>query len=169
MSTYNSKFSGAEIDALLEKVDSGQVGGFTIKKITFTDRPSMWAWLQNNHDKILKAVLSASILPVPSSFMQASSQYDMSTLSSVVFSMLYPYGITANTIGYRAAYIRIDGTKVEALLNPKDMDFTKADSTGEFSFSFDDDELTTLPDAYWSQMSVSVTLYYIWSDDVTEL
>ena len=27
MSTYNSKFSGAEIDALLEKVDSGQVGG----------------------------------------------------------------------------------------------------------------------------------------------
>lgn len=27
MSTYNSKFSGAEIDALLEKVASGQVGG----------------------------------------------------------------------------------------------------------------------------------------------
>ena len=27
MSTYNSKFSGAEIDTLLEKVASGQVGG----------------------------------------------------------------------------------------------------------------------------------------------
>ena len=27
MSTYNSKFSGAKIDELLEKVDSGQVGG----------------------------------------------------------------------------------------------------------------------------------------------
>ena len=32
MSTYNSKFSGAEIDALLEKVASGQVGGASVSE-----------------------------------------------------------------------------------------------------------------------------------------
>ena len=185
MSTYNSKFSGAEIDEILGKAEelatlheTGQLGGggssdgFTIKKITFTDRSSMWAWLQNNHDKILKAVFSAAASPVPITFPLVNASYMSSSSTSlydVTFSMLYPYSIGVSSMGFRVMCVCINENEVSTLLNPKDIQFINNGNTTENTFDMDTDELTTLPDAYWGQMSISMTMYYIESDDVTEL
>lgn len=115
-------------------------GGFTIKKVEFTDRPSLYAWLQNNFDKMIKVSLNHIQLVQPVTF--TDWVYNLGDASY----SFYRIELSIGSLGFSK-------------------ELTQISSSGTFSWakvSEDGDVVhTQLPDEYWGYMSAVVTIWYI--------
>ena len=130
-----------------EKVNTG--AGLSIKQIIFTDRPTMWAWLQSNYSKILKTIVSASVAPIPLEFSTANTEWSSTGIHNVTFSSWYPHEVESDRLEFTMMYVRVHESGALALLSPRYI-FLGTES----SLDIGEGAPTTIPDEYWAQMSV---------------
>lgn len=135
---------------------------YCLKTITFTDRPSLWAWLTENYSLVQRAVLSVSLAPVPVVYDSINIRYSGDELSNVLFTGFYPLSIEETSVRYMQNYISITDTGAEALLAEKYVTLQDvSDSPSGLSYVlFGDGTPSEIPDAYWEQLGVNVTIYY---------
>ncbi len=126
----------------------GASGGLSIKRITFTDRPTLWEWLKNedqksrlgNVVKITAGVAGALYAFHNFSTGKVEGEFYSATLTSTT---LVPYGQGNFVVSGKYADI-----------NPTHIDLAEVYASG-------DNEVQTIPDEYWSAVGLSITVYYI--------
>lgn len=126
-------------DAAIANIDiSG--GGFTIKKVEFTDRPSLYAWLQNNFDKMIKVSMNHIQMAQPLTFTDWEHHDGDDSYS------FYKIYLSTGSLSFakELSNINSSGAFNESKMR-EDGDVVK----------------TQLPDEYWATLSASVTIYYI--------
>lgn len=136
----------------------GSGGGLSIKSITFTDRPTAWEWLVSNYQKVIKAFLSVSLIPMPLVYSVVTATYNTSTneVSAVFFTAVYPNQISENQVKYNNIYLKITSTETEAITGENNTVLSETPS-----IALSGATPTTLPDSYWANLSGSLTVYYI--------
>jgi len=127
-----------KIDAKYLPEGSGSSGGLSIKKIEFTDRPSLYEWLNNNVGKVIKLLFSYNQFPAPVTFPIVAT-------------------LESDHLYYQFIELLMEQTVMTHLTFVVDSDITKLwegkvnDLAGE----------TEVPDEYWAAFEVLVTVYYI--------
>jgi hypothetical protein len=146
--------NGVRLDEKLESLGTGGGGGGGIKSITFTDRPTLFAWLVENYTKLYKTVLEASLLSSPIEF----NSVGVVTLEGAITEVklkYFSYGAYAG--GIAMSFWGTTITNEKTIMRSGDQ-ITISDN-GEITV--DREEPTELPDAYWSSVNAKVTCYYI--------
>ncbi len=128
--------------AMLKKMAGGgnnTGGGLSIKEITFTDRPTLYAWLQNNFDKIVKCNMSSAQDEKPINFCVWSYHNGDGSYS---FD-----GLTLNggSLTFTKKKVAIGSNEVRI----------------EYQFIDNDIETNVIPDEYWAAVGAAITIYYI--------
>lgn len=132
-------------------------GGMTIKKITFTDRPSCWDWLKKNFDKALRCVVNIDGQKVGMIYDNITPSYDDDgKLDMIVWSSVSPSAMENTFIQLQVNTFIV--TRYETLITP----YPKYISlfTGE-SPEIYDGEVEFVADKDWQEMSLQVTFYYM--------
>lgn len=117
-------------------------GGLTIKEITFTDRPSMYAWLQENSQKLLKVAATSPIFAAPLnlSVFDASigetNEYSLSTFSA---------WCTEDVVHCSCTTITLYGTYTKFVMG----------NDGQ------EGDVQEIPDEYWAAIGLEVKVYYL--------
>lgn len=131
----------------------GASGGMSVKKIEFTDRQSAYAWLVENHTSVIRCVLRAAIVSTP--IIYDSIEAAGGTFPAIRFTKL-SFGIGNNAPIIGGVLLALTNTETMASLSAASVNFS-SDGT----FTLDDADITTLPDAYWPQVNASLEIYYM--------
>lgn len=120
----------------------GSGGGLSIKQITFTDRPTLYAWLQDNHSKVIKTVLTTQGNVLVFDIVERQSDFRFMALSTSDFR----------------DYVNQTATWIPSItvlcVNNTFVDMFSGQENTELP-------MNTLQDEYWAAMSASLTVYYI--------
>lgn len=117
----------------------------TVKSITFTDRPSLYAWLQNNLDKVVKASMNTNQFPAPVNFTQVIAEFNEDT-NTVNYVFQQFHGWISSQVEVEVNTFLITGTSTEQRFGQvRGESYTK----------------NIIPDEYWTPISVIVEIYYI--------
>lgn len=156
--------NGTRLDAKLrelsENAGSGTGGsgggGLSIKSITFTDRPTAYAWLSDNSQKLIKATLASNQTPYPLNFTNYFSS-SSNGINNFNFSSIIPEPyLTANRVVQASTYFSISYDSARVAMNGVTIEFYD-DQQPDITQS----SLTEIPDAYWSSLAAQFTCYYI--------
>ena len=137
------------VNTILKKIDEKYLpesDSLSIKKITFTDRPTAQNWFIENSTKVLNTVFETIMLDAPVSFtnIAMTHEYDTPSVEFILFSLDQVEGNL--TILVNSFRIGTDG-------------FTyRYGSLGNVP------ESETIPDDSWGEISLKVTAYYIAED-----
>ena len=125
----------------------GSGGGLVVKQITFTDRPSLASWMQDNWGKCIQATINSSL----GNF--SANSFSVANMAKV--SAYYVFNGNTKSI-------RFDSVSVYFAQNPtviaKD-EFISLNNDNTISGTYDPE--IQLPDEYWTAQGVSVTITYI--------
>lgn len=123
-----------------------------VKKIVFTDRPSMYQWLSDNYSKVIYCNVISSQYPWYVKYMVHSYGYNSSTGQHDGFGL-----VQINSFGGHT-------------LVPSTVQITNMNTTMTIDEHIDigadnivtglDRETNTIPDEYWSAMGIEGTIYY---------
>ena len=129
-------------------------GGISIKKVVFTDRPSLWAWLQANYTKISNVKLWSNVSQcVDDMAFIGHRQIDKNESVPSRFSFYTSYPQNSATDLY------ITVSRVEVYEDRCVMDiYTQHNVVKDTTEK--EGQSQTVPDAYWSAMGIEVTIYY---------
>lgn len=120
-------------------------GGLGIKQFTVGSREDAFAFLRNNHQKIVKAVLTAQSIENTYDNIKISSLGSTFQLSSIFYGNSESNGAVTFTPELQMAEI----------MEHQDMTFLSDGVCGEPV------QRTPIPDAYWAAMGAQLTFYYI--------
>lgn len=135
----------------------GGASGGCVKSITFTDRPSAFEWLSSNYGRCIKAAVTA---------------FDGSTITTHYFSSIQG-NLNPQGIKFTNLMLWEEGTEgdeysrlIEFCVILTDTEVLYTTSYPQIKFAHNSINLsqsnsTPIPDEYWTQMSVSVTCYYV--------
>ena len=127
---------------------------FGVQKISFTDRPTAWEWLKSNYQKVIKATLSANIIPAPIAYQTCCAVQNSEEIASISFSLVNPLVVINRYAELCIDLFEITGSEVYVNVGSNfvgiGQDYTN--STG--------DGVTELPDEYWAAVSAELTCYY---------
>lgn len=129
--------------------------GLSIKKIAFTDRPSLWEWLQSNWDNAFRCKITLADGSVITNLSVATLFHDTGEISYVQF---HDVMLNASYMGTDYFAHTINITNYNTTMDTKtNIRVNKADGTviGEGSTDY-----AEIPDEYWSAMGTEVTIYY---------
>jgi hypothetical protein len=133
------------------------ITGMSIKQITFTDRPTLWAWLQINYYKIMKLTYTFPATPVKASYNTITPSFDDNNeLINCTFSSFFPIILENGGAQYGTTYIMINDTHVEMLAVAKLVTLNNEDG-----IHVDGTTVIEASDIIWSQLGLSVIVYYI--------
>lgn len=149
-------------NAVANASGGGSSGGMSVKSITFTDRPTAYAWLCENSAKVIKSALASNQTPIPLNFstLEVSSTGDGNnyfTFTSFTLTTTI-YGSSVNNISFDTPYARIDRSSTEVAMGTIGVIFGVAEQSYQTDGT---DNITNIPDKYWSAMSAQLTCYYI--------
>ena len=137
----------------------GSGGGLSIKEITFTDRPSAWEWLCNNHQKVLKSFITLNTMAQATNFTSCFAAFSV-TSNSEIKSFIFTDTIFAPEGDVRlcinSPYFELDGTQTIATMMPNAVTI---DDDGTISVF--EQPTQTFPDEYWAVLECNLTCYYI--------
>lgn len=129
--------------------NGGASGGLSIKKIEFTDRPSLYAWLQSNMGKLLMTeTYAGDPEPLKCNTFTVWRANDAENTVTYCFNTMY---INDNSINDDT---RLTNHHIRVDISP----------TTTMMMRGNEGEVCTkqeIPDAYWAYRGVSVTAYYI--------
>ena len=130
--------------------------GTSIKGIYFTNRADAWEWLKNNYTAVIKAVLTASLVPIPIIYSSANAQYSSSgNVTDVYLTTIYPSAIGTAEVLYSHLFFAINDHETTVLTN------SHRASIGETAVAVTDEPPMTLPDSYWSMVNARLLILYI--------
>lgn len=130
-------------------------GGISIKKAVFTDRPSLWAWLQANYTKISNVKLWTSVSQcVDDMHFIGHGSVGANQPTRFSFYTIYPQNYESNLI--------LTVSRVEVYHNQCDIAiYGKFDVVNDCIVDNSaKPQIQVIPDEYWSAMGIEVTIYY---------
>lgn len=130
--------------------NAGGGGGLSIKKIEFTDRPTLYAWLQNNLDKVVKAVMTTNQFPAPVNYSTVLAQSG----GSITYYFLQYHISTRGSMDAGDLTLQ-PYASVAAVTSLPFVSYAE----GEVGVSGVSGQL--IPDEYWGAMELCMTIYYI--------
>lgn len=125
--------------------------GLSIKEIEFTDRPTLYAWLQSNMGKFIKGVYKNNLMDVPMVVTQISAH----TLNgSPVYDLFELAPATSVNLDGTIDYVFFFVLMFSVLNNQVEAFESKTEEGSE-------SEIMVLPDELWSQAGAHVKIYYV--------
>ena len=126
-----------------------------IKKIVFTDRPSLWTWLQANYTKISNVKLWTSASQCIDD-MHFIGHGDVGANQPKRFSFytIYPQNSVSSFI-LTASRVEVYDNECKIYIHSK-FDILNDIASNDASQPQDQ----TIPDEYWSAMGIEATIYY---------
>lgn len=134
-----------ELAMLKKMAGSGSGGGLSIKKIEFTDRPTLHDWLQNNVGKVLKTTITTNQFPAPINCTHIVAVNVGDGFYSLQQTFCHVVDEVSGKVVMDASMFEIKSTEVSF--------GTSSIGTGV--------TMQVIPDEYWAAMEVVVTIYYI--------
>lgn len=129
--------------------------GVTIKKIVFTDRPSLWAWLQANYTKISNVKLWTSVSQcVDDMHFIGHGNVGENQPERFSFYTIYPQNYESNLILTVSRVEVYDSECSIAIYGRFDVvNDVLVDNPAK-------PQIQAIPDEYWSAMGIEATIYY---------
>ena len=128
--------------------------GISIKKVAFTDRPSLWNWLQANYTKISNVKLWSNVNQCVDDMIfigHRNIANGESVPSRFSFYTIYPQQYSTD--------LELTISRVEVYDNECKIDvYTRYQVVNDTVTS--EGQSQTVPDEYWSAMGIEVTIYY---------
>lgn len=140
-----------ETGVVTAKVTPSTGGGGGLQTITFTDRPTCWAWLQQNASRVLRATLATDMFSGDLVF----NTFSYNPNYFCLLSLSIGDDIGEDYFRIMGHYVKLTDTETTAVVGSYDMDFTTTPS-----IETNGNLPTTLPDAYWGQINVVVSFLY---------
>lgn len=123
-----------------------------IKKIVFTDRPSMYQWLFDNYNKVIYCNVINSQYPWYAKYMIHAYGYNASTGQFDGFGLVQINSFGGHTLVPSTIQI----TNTDTILTVDEHIDINTDNTVTGMSR----ESTTIPDEYWSAMGIEGAIYY---------
>lgn len=129
----------------------GSSSGIQIKKAVFTDRPTLYAWLQSNFKRIQSVMLTMSVNEV-----QLIPMAHDNTGSGTTFSFWYSEGQPLVNAGTSRFDVRQIDVAVDKLYTGGITSIFVSDE----NLTGSDEEMASVPDEYWTMVALKCTIYY---------
>lgn len=156
--TITDKDGEKQFDVMDGKDGEGTGGGIpegamVIKKAVFTDRPSLWEWIQANWQKAFRAMISTA----DGLTLTNLSVFSLPINGTISFVQFHDTVVNASkkTTDFFGHSVRINN--IEATMSTKAC--VRVSATGEVIGEGSTD-YAQIPDEYWAAMGITVTVYY---------
>lgn len=130
--------------------------GMTIKKITFTDRPSCWDWLKKNFDKALRCVIGTYGQQATTVYNNIAPYYGEDEIDACLWSSVFPSAIENEFVSFQVGAFVISPFEILMTQYPKDIALIKGEPPEIY-----DGKAELVTDKDWQEMSLQVTFYYM--------
>jgi len=125
--------------------------GIQIKKAVFTDRPTLYAWLQSNFKRIQSVMFTLGVSEV-----QLIPMAHDNTSGGTTFSFWYSEGQPLVNTGTSWFNVRQIDVAVDAVYTGGIMNIYVSDK----NLTGSDGQMASVPDEYWTAAALKCTIYY---------